>query len=175
MKKSLLLVVLFCFLAANTVFAQGKVAVVDIQILTTQSKAGKKALEELRSLEEGAIKKLQTKEAEVKALADSINKQKASLSAAALQDKNLELNKKSVELERLQKDLSTELQTKQAIKLDELIKELDPVIKDYAVEKGYDIIFIKRPDIMAYANQSVDVTNDIISRFDVKWSKKGTK
>ena len=94
MKKSLLLVVLFCFLAANTVFAQGKVAVVDIQILTTQSKAGKKALEELRSLEEGAIKKLQTKEAEVKALAYSINKQKASLSAAALQDKNLELNKR---------------------------------------------------------------------------------
>ena len=131
--------------------------------------------EELKALEEGAVKKLQSKDAEVKKLADSINKQKASLSTAALQDKNIELNKKSVELERLQKDLQTELQTKQAIKLDELFKELDPVISDYAKEKGYDIIFIKRPDIMAYANQSVDITSDIISRFDIKWSKKGTK
>ncbi len=169
MKKSLLLVVLFCFLAANTVLAQGKTAVIDMQAVTLQSKAGMKALEE------GAVKKLQSKDAEVKKLADSINKQKASLSTAALQDKNIELNKKSVELERLQKDLQTELQTKQAIKLDELFKELDPVISDYAKEKGYDIIFIKRPDIMAYANQSVDITSDIISRFDIKWSKKGTK
>ncbi len=169
MKKSLLLVVLFCFLAANTVLAQGKTAVIDMQAVTLQSKAGMKAVEE------GAVKKLQSKDAEVKKLADSINKQKASLSTAALQDKNIELNKKSVELERLQKDLQTELQTKQAIKLDELFKELDPVISDYAKEKGYDIIFIKRPDIMAYANQSVDITSDIISRFDIKWSKKGTK
>ncbi len=168
MKKSLLLVVLFCFLAANTVLAQGKTAVIDMQAVTLQSKAGMKAVEELKALEEGAVKKLQSKDAEVKKLADSINKQKASLSTAALQDK-------SVELERLQKDLQTELQTKQAIKLDELFKELDPVISDYAKEKGYDIIFIKRPDIMAYANQSVDITSDIISRFDIKWSKKGTK
>lgn len=175
MKKSLLLVVLFCFLAANTVLAQGKTAVIDMQAVTLQSKAGMKAVEELKALEEGAVKKLQSKDAEVKKLADSINKQKASLSTAALQDKNIELNKKSVELERLQKDLQTELQTKQAIKLDELFKELYPVISDYANEKGYDIIFIKRPDIMAYANQSVDITSDIISRFDIKWSKKGTK
>ena len=175
MKKSLLLVVLFCFLAANTVLAQGKTAVIDMQAVTLQSKAGMKAVEELKALEEGAVKKLQSKDAEVKKLADSINKQKASLSTAALQDKNIELNKKSVELERLQKDLQTELQTKQAIKLDELFKEIDPVISDYAKEKGYDIIFIKRPDIMAYANQSVDITSDIISRFDIKWSKKGTK
>ena len=108
MKKSLLLVVLFCFLAANTVLAQGKTAVIDMQAVTLQSKAGMKAVEELKALEEGAVKKLQSKDAEVKKLADSINKQKASLSTAALQDKNIELNKKSVELERLQKDLQTE-------------------------------------------------------------------
>ena len=45
MKKSLLLVVLFCFLAANTVLAQGKTAVIDMQAVTLQSKAGMKAVE----------------------------------------------------------------------------------------------------------------------------------
>ena len=126
MKKSLLLVVLFCFLAANTVLAQGKTAVIDMQAVTLQSKAGMKAVEEsYEQFVEIVAEGRDMSVAEVKKLADSINKQKASLSTAALQDKNIELNKKSVELERLQKDLQTELQTKQAIKLDELFKELE--------------------------------------------------
>ncbi len=50
MKKSLLLVVLFCFLAANTVFAQGKIAIIDVQAITFQSKAGQKSIEELKGL-----------------------------------------------------------------------------------------------------------------------------
>ena len=174
MKKTLLFIALFCF-AAGSVFAQGKVAVIDINAITLQSKAGAKAMAELKTLEDGAVKKLQEKDAEVKKLADSINKQKASLSPAALQDKNLELNRKSVELERLQKDLTTELQTKQAIKLEELFKELEPVIADYAKEKNYDVVFIKQIGVMAYANPAVDITKDIITRFDIKWSKKGTK
>ena len=89
MKKSLLLVVLFCFLASNTVFAQGKIAIIDVQAITFQSKAGQKSIEELKGLEQTALKKIEAKRAEVKKLADSINNQKASLSPSALQDKNL--------------------------------------------------------------------------------------
>lgn len=175
MKKYLLLVVLFCFLAANTVFAQSKIAIIDVQAITFQSKAGQKSIEELKVLEQSALKKLEAKRAEVKKLADSINNQKASLSPSALQDKNLELNKQSVELERLEKDLQTEFQTAQAKKWDGILKEVEPVINDYAKEKGYDLVFIVQPGILAYANPAVDITKDIISRFDIKWSKKGTK
>lgn len=175
MKKSLLLVVLFCFIAANTVFAQGKMAIIDVQAITLQSQAGKKAIEELKSLEAVLMKKIEAKRAEVKKLADNINKQQASLSLTALQDKKAELNKKSVELERLEKDLQTEFQTEQAKKLDGILKEVEPVINDYAKEKGYDIVFVAQPGIMAYANPAIDITKDIISRFDIKWSKKGTK
>lgn len=175
MKKSLLLVVLFCFLAANTVFAQGKIAIIDYQAITFQSKAGKQAIEELKGLEQTALKKIEAKRAEVKKLADSINNQKASLSQSALQDKNIELNKKSVELERLEKDLQTEFQATQARKLDALLKEVQPVVNDYAKEKGFELVFVIQPGILAYANPAVDITKDVISRFDIKWSKKGTK
>ena len=175
MKKSLLLVVLYWFLAANTVFAQGKIAIIDVQAITFQSKAGKKSIEELKALEQTALKKIEAKRAEVKKLADSINNQKASLSPSALQDKNLELNRKSVELERLEKDLQAEFQTAQAKKWDGILKEVEPVINDYAKEKGFDLVFIVQPGILAYANPAVDITKEIISRFDIKWSKKGTK
>lgn len=175
MKKSLLLVVLFCFIAANTVFAQSKIAIIDVQAITFQSQAGKKSIDELKSLEAASLKKIEAKRAEVKKLADSINNQKASLSPSALQDKNLELNRKSVELERLEKDLQAEFQTAQAKKWDGILKEVEPVINDYAKEKGFDLVFIVQPGILAYANPAVDITKEIISRFDVKWSKKGTK
>lgn len=175
MKKFLLLVMLFCFLSASTAFAQNKIAIIDLQAIVVQSKAGVKVTNELRTLEENATKKFQAKEAEVKKLAENINKQRASLSQTALQEKNLELNRQSVELERLQKDLSTELQTKQAMKLDELLKELEPVISDYSKEKELDLVLIKQPGIMAYANPTIDITKEVISRFDIKWSKKGIK
>ncbi len=175
MKKTLLLTILFCFLTAGASFAQSKVAVIDIQAVMLKSKAGSKAAGELKSLSENAVKKLQTKEAEVKKLAADIKKQQGSLSQSALQNKNIELNKKSLELERMQKDLQTEVQTQEAIKLEAIFKELEPVVNDYAKEKKYDLIFIKQPGVMAYANPSIDITNDIISRFDIKWSKKGTK
>lgn len=175
MKKTLLLTILFCFALSSFAFAQNKIAVVDIQLIMQQSKAGVKAAGELETLQKNSLSKVQAKRAEVEKLAADINKQKASLSQTALQNKNIELNKKSVELERLQNDLNTEFQNEYAKKLEAIARELDPVLNDYAKEKGLDIVFIKQPGVMAYASDTVDITNDVISRFDIKWSKKGTK
>ena len=175
MKKTLLLTILFCFALSSFAFAQNKIAVVDIQLIMQQSKAGVKAAGELETLQKNSLSKVQAKRAEVEKLAADINKQKASLSQTALQNKNIELNKKSVELERLQIDLNTEFQNEYAKKLEAIARELDPVLNDYAKEKGLDIVFIKQPGVMAYASDTVDITNDVISRFDIKWSKKGTK
>lgn len=175
MKKTLLLTILFCFALSSFAFAQNKIAIVDIQLIMQQSKAGVKAVGELETLQKNAISKVQAKKSEVEKLAADINKQKASLSQTALQNKNIELNKKSVELERLQNDLNAEFQNTYAMKLEEVARELEPVLNDYAKEKGYDVVFIKQPGVMAYASDNVDITSDVISRFDIKWSKKGTK
>lgn len=175
MKKTLLLTILFCFALSSFAFAQNKIAIVDIQLIMQQSKAGVKAVGELETLQKNSISKVQAKKSEVEKLAADINKQKASLSQTALQNKNIELNKKSVELERLQNDLNAEFQNTYAMKLEEVARELEPVLNDYAEEKGFDIVFIKQPGVMAYASDTVDITSDVISRFDIKWSKKGTK
>ena len=175
MKKTLLLTILFCFALSSFAFAQNKIAIVDIQLIMQQSKAGVKAVGELETLQKNSISKVQAKKSEVEKLAADINKQKASLSQTALQNKNIELNKKSVELERLQNDLNAEFQNTYAMKVEEVARELEPVLNDYAKEKGFDIVFIKQPGVMAYASDTVDITSDVISRFDIKWSKKGTK
>lgn len=175
MKKTLLLTIVFCFALSSFAFAQNKIAIVDIQLIMQQSKAGVKAVGELETLQKNSISKVQAKKSEVEKLAADINKQKASLSQTALQNKNIELNKKSVELERLQNDLNAEFQNTYAMKLEEVARELEPVLNDYAKEKGFDIVFIKQPGVMAYASDTVDITSDVISRFDIKWSKKGTK
>ena len=175
MKKTLLLTILFCFALSSFAFVQNKIAIVDIQLIMQQSKAGVKAVGELETLQKNSISKVQAKKSEVEKLAADINKQKASLSQTALQNKNIELNKKSVELERLQNDLNAEFQNTYAMKLEEVARELEPVLNDYAKEKGFDIVCIKQPGVMAYASDTVDITSDVISRFDIKWSKKGTK
>ena len=172
MKKILLLSALLCFFVVNTVFAQHTIAIIDVQQVLVGSQAGKKAGAELKTETDAAIKKIQAKEAELKKLNDSIQKQKNSLSSEALTNKNLELNKKSIELERLQRDLQAELQQKEAAKLDAIAKELEPVLKDYAAEKKINAIFLKQAGVVFYDPQ-IDITKEIITRFDTKWSKKG--
>ena len=61
MKKTLLLTILFCFAVASFSFAQGKIAVVDIQLIMQQSKAGVKAAGELEALQKSAMSKVQAK------------------------------------------------------------------------------------------------------------------
>lgn len=173
--KKILLVVLFSVFAFSSVYAEGKIAVVNLQYLAVQSKAGKEAAATLKKIEEKSVSQIKKKEEEVKKLADEINKQKNSLSQNALNSKNNELNRKSVELERLQKDLQTDFQQKYAAQLDAISAELEPVVKDYAKEKKYDVILILQPTMIAYYSESVDITKDILSRFDIKWSKKGMK
>lgn len=173
--KKILLAVIFSVFAFSTVYAEGKIAVVNLQQIAIQSKAGIEAGETLKKLEEKSVNQIKKKEEEVKKLADEINKQKSSLSQNALNSKNMELNRKSVELERLQKDLQTEFQQKYAAQLEAISQELDPVVKDYAKEKKFDIIFILQPGMVAYYNDSIDITKEILSRFDIKWSKKGLK
>ena len=124
MKKTLLLTILFCFALSSFAFAQNKIAIVDIQLIMQQSKAGVKAVGELETLQKNSISKVQAKKSEVEKLAADINKQKASLSQTALQNKNIELNKKSVELERLQNDLNAEFQNTYAMKLEEVSREI---------------------------------------------------
>lgn len=175
MRKTLLFVLLFCFFVVGSVFAESKIAVVDVQYIAAKSKAGIKIGGDLKALEEKSVKQISEKEAEVKKLADEISKQKASLSQSALNSKNMEFNRKSVELERLQKDLQAEFQQQYAAQLGEILKELEPVIKDYAKEKKYDLVLILQPGIAAYYNEAIDITKDVLSRFDIKWSKKGTK
>lgn len=171
--KRLFLGVLFAlfltFFLANNAFAQ-KIAIIDVQLVVAESKAGKTATASLKKDADSAIKQVQTKGAEYKKLEDDLKKQQNSLSQQALQNKQMELNRKAVELDRLQKDLQADIQQKEAIALEDVIKQLEPVIKDYAKEKGFDIIMPKQAAI--YNGDNIDITKDIISRFDIKWSKK---
>lgn len=175
MRKIILAAVLFCFAVSGSALAQEKIAIVDVQQIILTSKAGQNAAKELRTLAENASKKVQAKETEVKKLAEDINKQKNSLSNSALNDKNIELNKKGVELDRLQKDLQAELQQTEALKLEAVFKELEPVVRDYAIEKKFDVVLLKQPGLILYSKPEVDITKDIITRFDTKWSKQGAK
>ena len=54
MKKTLLLTILFCFALSSFAFAQNKIAVVDIQLIMQQSKAGVKAAGELETLQKNS-------------------------------------------------------------------------------------------------------------------------
>lgn len=171
MKRILLLVFLFGLFSFGQAMAQQKIGIIDLQRVSIESKAGKQLGQELEAIQKKSIEKLKAKEAELVKLQNAFKSQQNSLSKDAKEAKQLEIQRKSVELERLNKDLSGELQQKGIKSQQELTEEIVSVIRDFAIKNKYSIIIPK--EVTLYNAGEIDVTTEIIKYIDIKWSKKG--
>lgn len=170
MKKLLFLPFIILCLTVSVSYAQ-KIAVINLEDALAKSDAGKKALEELRADAEKATEKGKKIQAERDSLAKDLEAQRSLLSQEKIQKQLAEIQKKNVELERLQNDVTQELQRKEMQKVGSIIQEMRKVIETYAKEKKIDIVVEGKTGAI-YASPSLDITDEIVKRFNVQWKKK---
>lgn len=154
------------FLFTGSVFAQTKVAVLDADQVILQSQKGKAFLKELDAFakqKDAAIKK---KVAEFQQLQKEYRAKAPSLS----EDKAMEMQKKlsdmQIEIKRMQDDAKREFQLKQTKGFEKFRKILQPIVEQIAKEKGIDIVFSRAQSGIAYHSPAVDITQEVIKRFD---------
>lgn len=152
--------------AAAQAQTQVKVAVIDVQRVVSESDAGKEALAQLTQLREKKREEGQNLQKELDALRDQFAKQRFTLSEEKLTELNKQIEDKNIALQRFQDDATRELNDAQRKSLAALEARIMPVINAVGKERGMTLIFNKFQSGLVYADDEVDLTDEVIRRFN---------
>ena len=168
MHRSSLIVGLVVLLLAAAVpaSAQMKVAVIDVQRVVTESDPGKEALQKLQELQDGKIDEGRALQQELATMQEQMSKQRFTLSEERLAELSKEMEDKQIALQRFQDDAERELDEARRRELGGLEGRIMPVINQVGADGGYTLIFNKFQSGLVYADSAVDITDDVIRRFN---------
>jgi outer membrane protein len=143
-----------------------KIAVIDTEKILVNSASGKKALAELKKLQEAKEKEFGAKQQEIKDLQAKISDGRLSLAQDKLDDMQKQLEDKVIAVRRLQDDATRDLTKKRDDVLGQIDQQVMPVINQVGKELGYTLIFRKFESGLIYADEAIDITDSVIKRLD---------
>jgi outer membrane protein len=166
--KKLLISIAVAALAAP-MFAQnqpGRVAVVDVQKVLTQSSAGKVAYEKLKKMQEDRLNKAKQMDEEAKKLESDLATKRISLAEDKLAEMAKQLADKKIAMQRYAQDADREISEARDRELQALQVKIEPVIDALGKEMGLALIFNKFESGLVYASDAVEITDTVIKRFN---------
>ena len=146
--------------------AQVKVAVIDVQRVVTESDPGKEVMQKLRTLSDAKAQQGQTLQQELATLQDQFNKQRFTVSETRQAEMSKQIEDKQIAIRRFQDDAQRELQDAQRRELGGLEERILPIINQVGQEQGLTLIFNKFQSGLVYADETVDITDSVIQRFN---------
>lgn len=152
--------------AALPAAAQSKVAVIDVQRVVAESDPGKEAIQKLKAISDAKIQEGQAMQQEMATLQDQYNKQRFTVSEVRMAEMSKELEDKSIAIRRFEDDAKRELDEVRRRELGGLEERILPIINQIGVEEGITLIFNKFQSGLVYADEAVDITDDVIRRFN---------
>lgn len=168
--KWLLIGCLFILLLSPATFSQIKIGVFDSQRLSEETEQGKKFQLELDQFRKEKYAEIDAKEKEIKSMEDQLKAQELSLSEEKRADLQKEIQRKFVELQRLRDDASRDFQNELLEVQKKFQAELLDIVTQIGRDQGYTIIFEKIQVI--YFSGVVDITNDVIAKFNESYLSK---
>ena len=160
MKKILLVIILF--LSGVNNYGNADVPYfLDFKYILNQSDAGKKAQSFLKNKLEKGIKNLKEKEKTIQQEEKKIISQKKVITEDEYKKKVSELRKKVALLQKERTSLLNTVAKQREKARNELLKNLNPIIKDYMKEKNIRMVVDKKNVLLA--DEKLDITKDIIS------------
>ncbi|HEX4964671.1 MAG TPA: OmpH family outer membrane protein [Thermoanaerobaculia bacterium] len=143
-----------------------KIAVIDTEKILLSSAAGKKAVADLKKIQEQREGELRTKAQELKDLQAKISDGRLSLAQDKLADLSKQLEEKDIAFRRAQDDATRELNKKRDDMLAQIDEKVMPVINQVGKELGYTLIFRKFESGLIYADEAIDITSTVVQRLD---------
>ena len=147
-----------------------KIGVMDQQLVMERSKAGKRALEEMKSYSTTREKIINADAQEIKDLEQSLQDPNSKLSEAAKLEKEGEFRNKREAFDRRLQDFNREVQQKQREMVTEFSRKIAEAAQAVAQKEGYLAILDKGNDvairIVIYHLPGLDVTDLVVKEFD---------
>jgi len=157
---------IFLFTKASS---QESVVYVDIDYIMTNSKVGKSLNSQIEKTHKNNISFFEKKENELKKNEQDIIKQKNIIDKSEFQKKINELRNQASEYRKLRKEKIDKVTKQRLNATGKIIKELKPILAQYADENSISIIIQKKNIIIGKSN--LDITPQILSLLDKKISK----
>jgi outer membrane protein len=152
--------------AALPAAAQSKVAVIDVQRVVAESDPGKQAIQKLKAVSDAKVQEGQVMQQEMATLRDQINKQRFTVSEERLAEMNKDLEDKTISIRRFEDDAKRELDDARRRELGGLEEQILPIINQIGQERGITLIFNKFQSGLVYADEAVDITDEVIRQFN---------
>ena len=143
-----------------------RLAVIDVQKVLTQSTAGKAAYDRLKKMQDDRIARAQKMDEEVKSMENDLNAKKMSLSEDKVNDLNKQISDKKIAEQRYAQDADREVGEARDRELQALEAKIKPVIDQLGKEMGLAAIFNKFESGLVYASDAIDITDNVIKRFN---------
>jgi len=138
----------------------------DLKYVLNESDAGKKAQNSLKSKLENGIKKIKNKEKSLQEEEKKIIQQKKVISAEEYKKKVTDLRKKVSSLQKERKSLLDSIGKQRMKAKSELLKTLNPIIKEHMKEKRIRMVVDKKGILLA--DETLDITKEILKKLNSK-------
>ena len=169
MKKSFTLIFMILTLSIF-VFSEVKIGVINAQEIMEKTKKGNQVQKKLENLQNAKRKILQAKQQELEKLEKELNS--PALNADTRARKTRQIQDKRIELQRMVEDARKEMQQESQKELFALQKEIIPLIQEIGRSKGFTLILDMAGTGIAYFDQSIDITAEVIKAVDAKFPGK---
>jgi Skp family chaperone for outer membrane proteins len=161
-----LIIVIFIFSISPHSLMADMPYFLDFKLILNQSNAGKKAQVFLKNKLEKGIKNLKSKEKVIQDEEKIIIKQKKIISSEEYKKKVTNLRAKVSSLQKERKNLLETVSKQRVEARNELLKNLNPIIKDYMLEKKIKMVVDKKSLLLA--DENLNITKEIMTLLNNK-------
>ncbi len=171
--RSLVLVaaVLFSYVAAPAAHAaEDKIGVVDLQRALNEVEEGASAKKALKKEFDEKQKQLDTKQNDLKKLKEDLDAQVTMMTPEKKAERVGELQKKLMEVQQLYMQLQQDLSKREQEATAGIFQKMGVILQQMGEEQGYFAIVEKTA--VPYFRPSLDVTNELIRRYNDSYGKK---
>ena len=159
MKKIYLLIIILIPIISNNLKAEVPY-IVDFKYILNESEAGKKAQNFLKTKLKKGLDNLKSKEKKIQDEEKKLIEQKKLITPEEYKKKVTELRQKVSSLQKERNVLLESVAKSRSKARAELLKNLNPILKDYMKEKNIRLVLDKKDLILA--DENLDITKDIM-------------
>jgi outer membrane protein len=165
--KIALLALLVTFLALTGIAQESvKLGIVNSNEVIQRSTEGKAVMAQLQDKDKDNSSKLASMDEKIRDLETKLNTQRLTLTQESLLQLNSDLEKRRTERKRFAEDSLKELQELRYRLFTKVQDEVIPIIEGLGKEKNLDIIFDLANSGAVYVNPAIDLTEEVIKRYD---------
>jgi len=150
-----------------------KIGYVDLQLALNEVDEGKAAKAQLKKDFDEKQKRLDREQTDLKRMKEDLDKQAVVMADEARREKQAELDRKFMEVQGLFVQLQKELSEREREVTRGIFDKMTQIIREIAEADGFTLVFERTDAGLIYAPKSLDLTSDLIRKYNARFKSGG--